>query len=166
MQLCVCCPCQERVTTAWLCVLHQQKNNVSTGLSTMVWEMVVLSPYFSYFCFHVLCLSLTEVTTEVKLIRVFTGRSSQRLQSQAWCHIFHIHTAHAANVTTTKVCVFHISVKIQAGDIRNITEKFSGTGKEKNTPPLLQFIQYTVLNSNWINLFETQTKQIDNQFNF
>lgn len=29
-------PCQERVTTAWLCVLHQQKSNVSTGVSTMV----------------------------------------------------------------------------------------------------------------------------------
>lgn len=40
-----------------LCVLHQQKNNVSTGVSTMVWEIVVLSPYFNYLCLHVVCLS-------------------------------------------------------------------------------------------------------------
>lgn len=55
-------PCQERVTTAWLCVLHQQKNNVSTGVSTMVWGMVVLSPYFSYFCLPVVCLRLAVMS--------------------------------------------------------------------------------------------------------
>lgn len=55
-------PCQERVTTVWLCVLHQQKNNVSTGVSTMVWGMVVLSPYFIYFCLPVGCLSLTVMS--------------------------------------------------------------------------------------------------------
>lgn len=29
-------PCQERVATAWLCVLHQQKSNVFMGVSSMV----------------------------------------------------------------------------------------------------------------------------------
>lgn len=103
-------PCQERVTTAWLCVLHQQKNNVSTAVSTMVWGMVVLSPYFSYFCLPVVCLSsLSWVTTGVKLIRVFTGGSTQKLALQARCCQFvNVHTVHAVNVTLTKVCLSHI----------------------------------------------------------
>lgn len=50
--------CQERVTTTWLRVLHQQKNNVSSRTNTMVWGMVVLSPYFIYFCLPVVYLSL------------------------------------------------------------------------------------------------------------
>lgn len=43
-----------------LCPTSTEKN-VSTGVSTMLWGMVVLSPYFSYFCLHpVVCLSLSE----------------------------------------------------------------------------------------------------------
>lgn len=56
--------CQERVTTAWLCVLHRQKNDVCSEVSVTVWGTVVLSPYFIYFCLPAARLSLDVTSNE------------------------------------------------------------------------------------------------------
>lgn len=85
-------PCQERVTTVWLCVLHQQKNIVSIVVSTRVWGMVVLSSFFfpiSAFLWRVWD-SLSRVTAEVKLISLhwWTYSEASFTHRMFSCHFF------------------------------------------------------------------------------
>lgn len=109
-------PCQERVTTVWHYVPHQQKI-----VSTRFWGIVVLSSYFPCSAFQRGVWELL-ITSLVNLLRIFFPP----------CHYFScVNKVHVVNVTLTKVCVFHLPTKIPAGCVWNITDNFSRHGRDK-----------------------------------
>ncbi len=103
------------------------------------------------------------MTTEVKLIRVFTSGSTLKLPSQAACFpvISSMHTQSMQKMSQRLMCLSHICENTGWRRCKYHREIFRQTqGKIKNMPPLLQFIQHAASNSNGTNLLRQRINRL------